>query len=98
MGMTRTTLTLPADLLAEVDQAVRSGKVRSRNAFVADAIRHALAAAEEEAIDAAFAGMATDLDYQAETNALTNEFAHADWEAFRQRLLAPRPRVCHDHS
>lgn len=89
MGMTRTTLSLPADLLAEVDRAVRAGKVRSRNAFVADAIRRELATAEAAAIDAAFAEMATDLDYLAEADALMDEFALADWEAFR--LAEPAP-------
>lgn len=81
--MTRTTLTLPTDLLAEVDRTVRAGKARSRNAFVAAAIRHELIAAEEAAIDAAFSEMATDPVYGAEADALTNEFAVADWEAFR---------------
>jgi len=83
MGVMRTTLTLPADLLAEVDRAVRSGKARSRNAFVAEAIRRELAAAEEAAIDAAFAEMATDPAFQAEADALTEEFAVADWEALQ---------------
>lgn len=40
----RTTLSLPADLLEATDQAVRAGSVRSRNEFVAMALRHELAA------------------------------------------------------
>ena len=83
MGVTRTTLALPTDLLAEVDRMVRAGKAPSRDAFVAAAIRHELAAAEATAIDAAFSEMATDPVYQAEADALTDAFAVADWEAFR---------------
>jgi len=40
----RTTLALPADLLAAVDQAGRAGKARSRNELVAMALRWELAA------------------------------------------------------
>lgn len=82
-GMTRTTLALPTDLLDQVDQAVREGKARSRNAFVAAAISRDLAAQEEAEIDADFALMATDEDYQAEAARISAEFAVADWEAFQ---------------
>ena len=90
IASTRTTLTLPVDLLAEVDRAVQAGKARDRDAFVAAAIRHELAAVEAAEIDAAFAGMADDPGYHAEADALTEEFAVADWEAFR--LAEPAAR------
>jgi hypothetical protein len=73
-----------ADLLQAVDQAVREGKARSRNEFVATALRHELAAQERMAIDAAFAGMAEDPAYQAAARAISAEFATADWEALRR--------------
>ncbi len=79
----RTTLALPADLLEQVDQAVRAGKARSRNVFVATALRHELATQEIAAIDAAFAGMANDEEYQAEALALAEESVTAGWEALR---------------
>jgi len=79
----RTTLALPADLLEQVDRAVREGKARSRNAFVAIALRRELAAAEAAAIDAAFAGMADDEEYQAEALALAEDFSSEEWAAFR---------------
>ncbi len=79
----RTTLALPADLLERVDSAVREGRARSRNAFVAAALRRQLAAEEAAVIDAAFAAMADDEEYQAEARALAEEFAVADWEALR---------------
>lgn len=82
-NVTRTTLALPTDLLEAVDRAVQEGQARSRNAFVAAALRHELAMAEAAAIDAAFAGMAEDTDYQAEAQAISEEFAAADWEAWR---------------
>lgn len=80
----RTTLALPADLLAAVDRAVKAGKARSRNELVTMALERELAAQQRAAIDAAFAEMAQDPDYQAEANKISSEFASADWEAWRQ--------------
>ena len=79
----RTTLALPADLLAAIDQAVRAGQARSRNEFVALALRRELAAQQRAAIDAAFAAMADDPGYQAEACEIATAFAPADWEALR---------------
>jgi hypothetical protein len=50
---------------------------------VSIALRHELAARERAEIDAAFAGMADDPDYRADSEMLEREFAKADWEAFR---------------
>lgn len=80
---TRTTLTLPGDLLDRVDRAVREGRARSRNAFVAQALERDLARAEQAAIDAAFAGMANDEDYLAESRQIDAEFAASDAEALQ---------------
>jgi Arc/MetJ-type ribon-helix-helix transcriptional regulator len=80
----RTTLALPADLLAAVDQAVQAGKARSRNELVRVALERELAAQQRDAIDAAFAEMAQDPHYQAEAKAITREFAISDWEAWQQ--------------
>ena len=77
----RTTLALPDDVLERVDRAVREGKARSRNEFVADALRRALDALERAAIDAAFAEMADDPEAQEEARRITEEFARADREA-----------------
>jgi metal-responsive CopG/Arc/MetJ family transcriptional regulator len=79
--VTRTTLTLPADLLARVDIAVRQGHARSRNSFVAAALERDLAAQERAELDAEFAGMAQDDDYLAESAQLDAEFAAAGAEA-----------------
>ncbi len=82
-GTVRTTLSLPADLLEATDQAVRAGSVRSRNEFVAMALRHELAAQKRAEIDAAFAAMADDPEYQAESLMIADEFVIAEWEAFQ---------------
>jgi len=80
----RTTVTLPSNLLADVDQAVKEGRFRSRNELIAKAIRRELAAQKRSEIDAEFAKMADDEDYRAEAEAIAAEFAAADWEASRQ--------------
>lgn len=82
-GMARTTLTRPADLLAQVDRAVREGRARNHHDFVATALQRQCAADERAAIDAAFAAMAADTDYQTEALELANEFDAADAEVLR---------------
>ncbi|GAX41088.1 hypothetical protein NIES4075_20570 [Tolypothrix sp. NIES-4075] len=81
-GIVRTTLALPIELLEAADRAVRKGKAKSRNEFVTQALRRELAAQKRAEIDAAFASMADDIEYQAEATAIANEFVKADWEAF----------------
>jgi metal-responsive CopG/Arc/MetJ family transcriptional regulator len=78
---TRTTISLPIDLLEAVDRVVREGQSRSRNEFVSDAVRSALAAAERARIDAEFAAMAEDAAYQQEASEIAQEFDVASWEA-----------------
>ena len=79
----RTTVVLPVELLEAVDQAIREGKAKSRNELLAAALRRELAALERAAIDATFAEMAYDQDYQEEALRIAKEFARADWEAFQ---------------
>jgi metal-responsive CopG/Arc/MetJ family transcriptional regulator len=79
----RTTLNLPAELLAATDRVVSEGKAKSRNEFVARAIRNELATQKRAEIDAEFAHMAKDTEYQAEVEIINQEFAHSDWEALQ---------------
>lgn len=79
----RTTLTLPAELLAATDKVVKEGKAKSRNEFVAQALRRELAAQKRAEIDASFAPMADDAEYHAEALKIAEEFAKADWEAWQ---------------
>jgi metal-responsive CopG/Arc/MetJ family transcriptional regulator len=77
----RTTLTLPYELLEAADRMVSKGKAKSRNEFVAQALRHELATLQRAEIDAALAQMAQDPHYQAEVLKMEAEFATASWEA-----------------
>lgn len=77
----RTTITLPVDLLAAADRIVREGKARSRNELVVAALRHEVAAQERAAIDAAFAALAGDEKFHAESVQLADEGVASGWEA-----------------
>ncbi len=80
-SVTCMTLTLPVELLARVDQAVRQGRARNRDSFVAAALERYLAAQEQADLDAEFAAMAQDEEYLAESRQLDAEFAGASVEA-----------------
>ena len=82
-ALTRTTLSLPSDLLAAADQLVREGKARNRNELVAAALRTEVRQRQREAVDDEFAAMADDQDYLAEIRQLAGEFAQADLESSR---------------
>ncbi len=79
----RTTITLPAELLAATDKAVSQGKAKSRNEFVAQALLHELEALKRAEIDAALMEMAQDPEYQAQVLQMEAEFAVAGWEALQ---------------
>ena len=76
-GQRQATITIPKDLLERVDRAVRDGKAGSRNGFVERALRRELAAQERHEIDAAFASMAHDTEYQDEVSRLSKEFSES---------------------
>lgn len=79
----RTTITLPAELLAATDQAVSQGKAKNRNEFVAQALLHELEALKRAEIDVALLEMAQDPEYQAQVLQMDAEFAVASWEALQ---------------
>ncbi len=79
----RTTLSLPVGLLTAVDHFVRTGRARSRNALVAQALRRELAAERRREIDMAYAAMAGDEDANREALQVAEEFAQSDWEVLR---------------
>ena len=81
--VTHITVTLPKALLAAIDAAVQAGAVRSRNAFVIEAVCQALVAIENAEIDAAFAAMAVEDAYQCEARQIAAEFESASWEALQ---------------
>jgi Arc/MetJ-type ribon-helix-helix transcriptional regulator len=79
----RTTITLPVDLVDAADRAVREGRARSRNDLLVAALRRELAAQERADIDAAFATLAGDREFQAESADLAEESVQSGWEALR---------------
>lgn len=60
-----------------------SGPVVSMNDLIVLAITAYLKMYKRRQIDAAFALMAEDAEYQKEANLLAEEFEHSDWEALR---------------
>ena len=85
----RTTLALPAELLERIDRAVREGKARSRNALVANALQHELAAMDDAAIDADLLRMADDAEYRVGALELADEIGHEEWRAFQATEAKP---------
>ena len=83
MSSTRTTVALPADLLRGIDAVVRSGRSRTRNEFLATAIRRELERIRREAVDREFEAMAADPLYQREARVISDEYRSADWQALR---------------
>jgi hypothetical protein len=79
-----TTVRLPKRVYELAKNAVANSETASSfNDFVVQAIEQKLRQLSEAEIDAAFAGMADDLDYQHQAIALSQEFEQSDWEALR---------------
>lgn len=79
----RTTVALAEDLVEAMDALVEEGAADSRNDFLEKALRNQLAASRRAAIDAEFAQMASDRSYQGDAVQVAEDFAEADWEAWR---------------
>jgi Arc/MetJ-type ribon-helix-helix transcriptional regulator len=77
----RTTLSIPAELLEIVDGITTAGIVKSRNEFVAQALRREIEWQKRQEVDAALAEMAQDPDYQFTVRQMEYEFAGASWDA-----------------
>lgn len=80
---TRTTLSLPTEQLEKMDAEVREGRIASRNDFVRYAIAMELWRREQAAIDAVYAEVLSDPEYQAESDQIMKEFQSSDSEAAR---------------
>ncbi len=79
--MVRTTVSLPASLLAAVDELVSSGSSASRSELLAEAAAREIERRERRLIDAQFGAMATDEQYRREAAVIAAEFSSSDWEA-----------------
>ena len=80
----RATVRIPRALYDEMRGVVRKRQTAAVNIndFVVSAIRAYVKLLERRRIDAQFAGMATDAEYQKEAIAIAEEFSASDWEAF----------------
>ena len=80
-----TTVRLPRPVYDQARSVVDTecgGRARiSLNDLIVTAITAYLKMYKRKQIDAAFAGMAEDADYQKEAQLLTEEFEYSDWEA-----------------
>jgi Arc/MetJ-type ribon-helix-helix transcriptional regulator len=79
----RTSLDLPQGLRERIRQAVHQGVAKSQNALIVQAVEEYLAQLERDWIDAQFAEMEYDEDYQALNRQIEEEFARSDWEALQ---------------
>lgn len=79
----RTTVRLPRSLYDEIRRLVEENSVMAGtfNDFLISALQAYLKMLKRKRIDAAFAGMAADSEYQREAGLIAEEFANSDWEA-----------------
>jgi metal-responsive CopG/Arc/MetJ family transcriptional regulator len=80
--LTRTTVTLPAEVLSAVDEAVAGGEARNRSEFLERALRVELWRLKNEAIDASIRRMAHDPEFLEEHERIMKEFETADRETW----------------
>jgi len=78
-----TTVRLPRHVYERAKTVVIRSQASSFNEFVVQAIEEKVRRLTEAEIDAAFAQMANDADYQRTSIALAREFEKSDWEAFQ---------------
>jgi hypothetical protein len=83
-GRVRATVRVPRSLYNEVRGYVHSGQIGAENFndFVVAAISAYVRLLRRKQIDAAFAGMAKDTDFQKKAQLVAEEFSPSDWEAF----------------
>jgi hypothetical protein len=79
----RTTVRLPKAIYDEARNLIEENvvSVDSMNDFLVSAIAAYVKLVKRKQIDAAFAGMADDADYQKEALLIADQFAQSDWEA-----------------
>jgi hypothetical protein len=79
----RITVRLPKSIYDEARNLIAASvvPVDSLNDFLVTAIAAYVELVKRKQIDAAFAGMADDADYQKEAQLIADQFAQSDWEA-----------------
>ncbi|MGA7931821.1 MAG: hypothetical protein WCA20_38200 [Candidatus Sulfotelmatobacter sp.] len=88
-----TTVRLPRHVYERAKTVVVQSQASSFNEFVIQAIEEKVRRLTEAEIDAAFAQMAHDADYQRNSIALASEFAKSDWEAFERGTTHEQPKT-----
>ena len=78
-----TTVRIPSQTYERAKKAAHRAQISSFNEFVIQAVEEKVRRLTEAEIDAAFAGMADDADYQRESVAIAQEFQTSDWEAMK---------------
>jgi hypothetical protein len=78
-----TTVRMPRHVYERAKTVAIQSEASSFNEFVVQAIEEKVQRLTEAEIDAAFAEMANDTDYQRSSVALAREFEKSDWEAFQ---------------
>ncbi len=80
----RTTMSLPVSLYEEARFLFRKkvSPAESLNSFFVAAVHAYVKLIRRKQIDAKFAAMAEDSEYQEEAKLISEEFSQSDWEAF----------------
>jgi hypothetical protein len=91
-----TTVRLPRHVYDRAKTVVIKSQASSFNEFVVQAIEEKVRRLTEAEIDAAFAHMAHDADYQRNSVRVASEFEKSDWEAFQSGATHEHERPRHD--
>jgi hypothetical protein len=86
-----TTVRMPQQVYERAKVAIRHTQQSSFNEFVVQAIEEKVRRLNEAEIDAAFAQMADDPEYQRAAIAMSREFEKSDWEAFGSPPTSTKP-------
>lgn len=87
-----TTVRLPRQVYESAKTVVVQSQASSFNEFVVKAIEEKVQRLTEAEIDAAFAEMAHDIDYQRSSITLAREFEGSDWQALNSGAQRGQPR------
>jgi hypothetical protein len=76
------TIRLPLSLIHEAERFINAcGHCESINEFIVKSMRLRIYVLKRRELDAKFAEMSEDADYQKEANLMAEEFEISDWEA-----------------
>ncbi len=88
-----TTVRLPLRVYEQAKSVAVQSDASSFNEFIVQAIEEKVRRLTEAEIDAAFAQMANDTDYQRSSVALSGEFEKSDWEALETGTKHEQPKT-----